>query len=151
MAASEWPNSSVAGLTGSGWSTLSNAQWLVNRRQIIFQAPKRKWRNILCRTGQCDIIWRIMPIITIQSNNIWKLLQFDLIAWVTPRTVTRGAHGGRRRPKIILSAPRKMCWTEYPPIEHSLKNLGPSQKTLRSTWCPKLVTGRVISYVCKWL
>jgi len=26
-------------------------------------------------------------------------------------------------------------------IRHSLKNLGPSQKTLRPTWCPKLVTG----------
>jgi len=26
-------------------------------------------------------------------------------------------------------------------IGHSLKNLGPSQKTLRPTWCPKLVTG----------
>jgi len=26
-------------------------------------------------------------------------------------------------------------------VEHSLKNLGPSQKTLRPTWCPKLVIG----------
>jgi len=26
-------------------------------------------------------------------------------------------------------------------IGHRLKNLGPSQKTLRPTWCPKMVTG----------
>jgi len=26
-------------------------------------------------------------------------------------------------------------------IGHSLKNLGPSRKTLRQPWCPKLVTG----------
>jgi len=28
-------------------------------------------------------------------------------------------------------------------IGHSLKNLGPSQKTLRHPWCPKLVTGLI--------
>jgi len=28
-------------------------------------------------------------------------------------------------------------------IEHSLKNLGPSQKTLRHPWCLKLVTGLI--------
>jgi len=33
-------------------------------------------------------------------------------------------------------------------IGHSLKNLGPSQKTLRHPWCPKLVTG-LIGYSLK--
>jgi len=28
---------------------------------------------------------------------------------------------------------------------HNLKNLGSPQKTLRPTWCPKLVTGLVAS------
>jgi len=34
-------------------------------------------------------------------------------------------------------------------IGHSLKNLGPSQKTLRHPRCPKLVTG-LITTLC-WL
>jgi len=34
-----------------------------------------------------------------------------------------------------------MCWTHFKTIGHSSKNLGPSQKTLRPSWCPKLVTG----------
>jgi len=33
-----------------------------------------------------------------------------------------------------------MCWKQFKNIGQSLKNLGPSQKTLRNTWCPKLVT-----------
>jgi len=32
-----------------------------------------------------------------------------------------------------------MCWTLFKTIGQSLKKLGPSQKTLRPTWCPKLV------------
>jgi len=30
-------------------------------------------------------------------------------------------------------------------VGHSSKSLGPSQKTLRPTWCPKLVTGLLIT------
>jgi len=33
-----------------------------------------------------------------------------------------------------------MCWTNFKTIGQSLNNLDPSQKTLRPTWCPKLVT-----------
>jgi len=47
-----------------------------------------------------------------------------------PRPVTRG-----REPPKIFFAPLKKC------VGHSLKNLGSSQKTLRPSWCPKLVTG----------
>jgi len=38
-----------------------------------------------------------------------------------------------------------MCWTYFETVGHSLKNLGPSQKTLRSPYCPKLVTCLVAS------
>jgi len=43
-----------------------------------------------------------------------------------------------------------MCWTLFESIGHSLKNLSPSQKTLRHPWCPNLlVTGlRVPVIVC---
>jgi len=32
-------------------------------------------------------------------------------------------------------------------IGHSLKNLGPSQKTLRHPWFPKLVTGLFLNHL----
>jgi len=41
--------------------------------------------------------------------------------------------------------PGKMCWTSFKTIGHSSKNVGPSQNTLRPSWCPKLVTGLVLS------
>jgi len=43
--------------------------------------------------------------------------------------------------KIFAPPPGKMCWTSIKTIGHSSKKLGPSQKTLRPSWCPKLVTG----------
>ena len=46
----------------------------------------------------------------------------------TTRPVTRG--GAEE-----ASPPRETC------VGHNLKNLGPSQKTLRPAWCPKLVMG----------
>ena len=33
-----------------------------------------------------------------------------------------------------------MCWTKSKTIGHSSKTFGTSQKTLRTPWCPKLVT-----------
>jgi len=33
-----------------------------------------------------------------------------------------------------------MCWTSFKTIGHSSENLGLSQKTLRPSWCAKLVT-----------
>ena len=41
---------------------------------------------------------------------------------------------GEKTPKFF-SLPLQKC------VGHSFKYLGPSQKTLRPTWCPKLVTG----------
>ena len=54
-----------------------------------------------------------------------------------PRPATR-----RAKPPWTFFAPSgKMCWTSFETIGHSSKNLGPSQKTFRPSWCPKLVTG----------
>jgi len=36
-------------------------------------------------------------------------------------------------------------------IGHSLKKLGPTQKILRPTWCPKLVTGLGKHRLMDWL
>ena len=48
---------------------------------------------------------------------------------------------GAKPPLENLLPPGKICWTYFESIEHSLENLGHSQKTLRPTWCLKLVTG----------
>jgi len=48
---------------------------------------------------------------------------------------------GEALPGKICAPPGKMCWTSFTTIGHSSKILGPSQKTLRPFWCPKLVTG----------
>jgi len=45
--------------------------------------------------------------------------------------------------------PGKMCWAQVKTIRHSLKKLGPSQKTLRHSWCPTLVTG--LMYTKEWI
>ena len=58
----------------------------------------------------------------------------------TLRPVTRGGEG----PLKFFSAPGKMYRTLFETIGHSWKNLGLSQKSLRPTWCPKLVTGLVL-------
>ena len=44
-------------------------------------------------------------------------------------------------PRKIFAPTGKLCWACFETIGHNLKNLGPSQKTLRPPWCPKLVTG----------
>jgi len=41
-----------------------------------------------------------------------------------------------------------MCWTQFEHIRHSSKILGPSRKTLRPSWYPKLVTGLVMDFNC---
>jgi len=46
--------------------------------------------------------------------------------------------GGR---KIFFRPIGKTCWTLFETIEHGSKNVGPSQKSFRPSWCPKLVTG----------
>jgi len=52
---------------------------------------------------------------------------------VTTLPLARNQEG--RSPLKIFSPLLEKC------VRHSLKNLVPSQKTLRPTWCPKLVTG----------
>jgi len=51
----------------------------------------------------------------------------------------KGDAEGDNPPKIVF-APLEKC------VGHSLKNVGPSQKTLHPTWCPKLVAGLVIRH-----
>ena len=60
---------------------------------------------------------------------------------------------GRRRLKAPLNyfhPPGKMCWMQFKPIGHSLKNLGPSQKTFHLPWYPKLVTGLCCVLTVLW-
>jgi len=55
--------------------------------QLVKSFWKYRKGNATCRTGECDvglIIWKKMPFITMQSSNIWKLLQFGLIPWAFP-------------------------------------------------------------------
>jgi len=40
-----------------------------------------------------------------------------------------------------------MCWTSFETVGHSSKTLGPSKKTPRPSWCPKLVTGLHVSKI----
>jgi len=56
------------------------------------------------------------------------------------------SRGGRRvqTPCKIVRPPGKMFWAWFKTIGYGLKYLGSSQKTLRLTWCPKLVTGLII-------
>jgi len=61
---------------------------------------------------------------------------------VTIRPVTRG-----NLPAKLFALHGKFCWAQLQTIGHSLKNLGPSQKTLRHPWCPKLVTGLVTIFL----
>jgi len=64
-----------------------------------------------------------------------------LIIILATRPITRG-------PLKKLFAPLgKMCWTYFKlfkTIGHSFKKLRPSQKTLRPTWCPKLIADLIV-------
>jgi len=51
----------------------------------------------------------------------------------TTLSLARNQEG--RNPLKYFSAHLEKC------VRYSIKNLDPSQKTLRPTWCPKLVTG----------
>jgi len=56
-----------------------------------------------------------------------------LPVWMgTFRPVTMGAQGGETSLENFSPPLGKMCWTLFKTIGHSLKNLGPSQKNLRS-------------------
>jgi len=63
----------------------------------------------------------------------------DVDGYIKTRPVTKGAQG-EKPPRKFFAPPGKMCWTSFKTTGHSSKNLGPYQKTLRPSWCPKLVT-----------
>jgi len=72
-------------------------------------------------------------------GNPWSILT---------RPVTRR---GKALPRKFFAPPGKMCWIYFEIIGHSSKNLGPSPKTLRPSWCPKLVTGLISTVVKRHL
>jgi len=63
--------------------------------------------------------------------------------YVMSRTQARN-QGGRSPPTKFFDPPGKTCWTQFEDIGHSSKILGPSRKTLRPSWCPKLVTDLLV-------
>ena len=56
---------------------------------------------------------------------------------------------GEARPRKLFAPSVEMCWTQFKNIGHSSMNLGPSWKTIRPSWCPKLVMGLSESTVNK--
>jgi len=60
-----------------------------------------------------------------------------------PQARNPGGRKGANPPRKNFALPEKKCWTWFKSIGHSSKNLGPSQKTLRPSWCPKLVTSLI--------
>jgi len=44
--------------------------------------------------------------------------------------------GGEAPPRKFFALAGKFCWIYFETIGHSSKILGPSQKTLRPSWCP---------------
>jgi len=54
--------------------------------------------------------------------------------------------GAEAPPRKIFAPPRRMCCARFKNIGHSSKNLDPSRKTLRPSWCPKVVTGLLATF-----
>jgi len=55
-------------------------------------------------------------------------------------------------PENFFLPPGNMCWAQFKTIGYRLKNLDPSQKTLRHPWCPELVAGLTFLQIkCGWL
>jgi len=79
-----------------------------------------------------------MPCATIDSPPVKRFKCYKGYVTDIRRPATRVGAGGRSPYKIFR--PPGKC------VGHSLKNLGPCQKTLRPTWCPKLVTDLDIRY-----
>jgi len=89
--------------------------------------------------------WLGAPIVIRRPGNCAPLALFvtpfyALRVW-TSRTRWQARSQGGFAPQKFFAPPGKMCWTSLETIGHSSKNLGPSQKPLRPSWCPKLVTG----------
>jgi len=94
------------------------------------------------RTGYCYVVM-------CGTKRLDPFFRLHEASEVLNRPVTRGA--GKRSPPRKISPTWKMCWTWFKSIGHNSKNLGPSQKTLRPSWCPKLVTGLVLNKYVLWV
>jgi len=72
------------------------------------------------------------------------ILTCNCLAPVQSRPVARGGAGrGRSPPKKFFVPLEKCVGYSLKILDTAKKKLGPSQKTLRPSWCPKLVTGLV--------
>jgi len=75
---------------------------------------------------------------------ICRFLLFCLFASVSrykTNTSKQARNQGAKAPRKFYSPPGKLHWTWFKTIGHGSINLRPSQKTLRPSWCPKLVAG----------
>jgi len=70
-----------------------------------------------------------------------KIRLFHNRQWWNQARNQGGRRGGEAPHRNIFASPGKMFWTKFKSIGYSLKNLSPSQTTLRPLWRPKLVTG----------
>jgi len=131
------------------------------KTQQVLQWMPRHWPNhlnkrfdrILCRFGGglkhgsfCALIECAMWIYVLKPCFIflkfrWRH-EWNVRSSVPPTKlwITRPVTMGEQPLGKLLATPGKMCWISFEAIGHSSKNLGPSQKTLRPAWCPKLVT-----------
>jgi len=137
------------------------------------------WRTLCCCRGDWHseighkIHWVIVFHIGRAWNFVWgaKPTEFprgDGITWLTPDVYfencitkpcqmghtpfqARNQGGARNPPRKCFAPPGEMFWTSFKTIGHSSKILGPSQKSLRPSCCPKLVTGLRLLDAQQWL
>jgi len=107
--------------------------------------------QLVSRKNRYGLVWAMMinPQLPI-NNEVWNEANIASTGvrlyyhkrrngkLVMHKPVTRGCAGRRSLPCKIFR-PKNV-------LGHSWKNLGPSQRTLRHSWCPKLVTGLVMHH-----
>jgi len=75
-----------------------------------------------------DKMWKTVILTHSQVDHSVPALLADVYKRDHTRPATRWSQGGGESSLKLF-------------LLHGFKNLGPSQKTLRPTWCPRLVTG----------
>jgi len=87
------------------------------------------------KTVYLRLIAAIQPYLFMQLCKMESWRQLMLSRWpLSLHAPIRPVPRGRIPPRKFFSPAGKLFWT-------SSKNLDPSRKTLRLSWCPKLVTG----------
>jgi len=123
-------------------------KWLWSQMNVVSNEYGLKWlwsqMNLV--SDECGPKWMVSnELVSIvmepsQSASAGRRTNCTLVLSVSgasrsrlcPRPVTKRGESPTRK---LFFSPLEKC------VGHSLKNLGPSEKTLRPTWCPKLVTG----------